>query len=56
MLVGKLKGKGYPANVSTSGSDAWVRVIVGPFSSAEAAKSYKDKLSKDGFDTMLRKL
>ena len=54
MLAGKLKTQGYPASVQVAGD--WNRVIVGPFSSAEAAQDYKTRLGKDGFDTMLRKL
>ena len=50
MLAGKLKAQGYPASVQAN-SDGWNRVIVGPFASAEAAQSYKTRLSKDGFDT-----
>jgi cell division protein FtsN len=55
-LAGKLKAKGYPATVSSEKNDGWQRVLVGPFQSEEAAGSFKDKLGKDGFDTMLRKL
>ena len=55
-LAGKLKSKGYPAAVNSAKGDGWQRVVVGPFSSPEAAQSFKSKLGKDGFDTMLRKL
>ena len=55
-LAGQLKSKGYPAVVNAGKGDGWQRVVVGPFSSPEAAKSFKAKLTKDGFDTMLRKL
>jgi DedD protein len=55
-VVGQLKAKGYPASVNTSKGDGWQRVVVGPFSSAEAAQAFETKLHKDGFDTMLRKL
>jgi len=54
LLAQKLKDKGYPAAVSTKG-DGWIRVVVGPFASAEAAQTFKKRLSADGFDTMLRK-
>ena len=54
-LAGRLKAKGYPAAVSDKG-DGYVRVVVGPFASEAAAKTYRTKLAKDGFDTMLRKL
>ncbi len=56
LLAGKLKAKGYPAAVSESRGDGLIRVIVGPFASAEEAKTYRTRLKKDGFDTMLRKL
>lgn len=55
MLAGTLKEKGYPAAVETGQSDGWNRVLVGPFQSAEAAKDFRARLKKDGFDTMLRK-
>ena len=55
MLANKLKEKGYPAAINEKG-DGYVRVVVGPFASAEAAKTYRSRLSKDGFDTMIRKL
>jgi cell division protein FtsN len=54
LLAKKLKDKGYPAAVSMKG-DGWIRVVVGPFASAEAAQTFKKRLSADGFDTMLRK-
>lgn len=55
MLAGTLKEKGYPAAVEAGQSDGWNRVLVGPFQSAEAAKDFRERLKKDGFDTMLRK-
>jgi cell division septation protein DedD len=55
-LAGKLKSRGYPALVSSGKGDGWQRVVVGPFASPEAAQMFKSKLTKDGFDTMLRKL
>ena len=55
MLAGTLKDKGYPAAVNTGSGDGWNRVVVGPFQSAEAAKDFRTRLKKDGFDTMLRK-
>ncbi|MCB1021766.1 MAG: SPOR domain-containing protein, partial [Acidobacteria bacterium] len=55
-LAGQLKSKGYPATVSTGKGDGWQRVVVGPFNSSEAAQQFKQRLTKDGFDTMLRKL
>ncbi|MEZ5361988.1 MAG: SPOR domain-containing protein [Bryobacterales bacterium] len=55
-LAGQLKSKGYPATVSAGKGDGWQRVVVGPFSSSEAAQQFKQRLTKDGFDTMLRKL
>jgi len=55
LLAGKLKAKGYPAMVDTGAGDGWIRVVVGPFSGADAAKEYRTKLRGDGFDTMLRK-
>ena len=55
-LAAKLKAKGYPATVSAGQGDGWQRVMVGPFDSSEAAQAFKAKLTKDGFDTMLRKL
>lgn len=55
LLAEKLKAKGYPAAVSDKG-DGFVRVVVGPFASAEMAKDYRSRLNKDGFDTMIRKL
>ena len=55
-LAGRLKSKGYPATVNAGKGDGWQRVVVGPFQSSEAASSFKAKLTKDGFDTMLRKL
>lgn len=55
MLAGALKEKGYPAAVQSGASDGWNRVLVGPFQSAEAAKDFRERLKKDGFDTMLRK-
>jgi cell division protein FtsN len=54
-LAAKLKAKGYPATVNAAAGDGWQRVVVGPFESAEAAQAFKTKLTKDGFDTMLRK-
>jgi len=56
LLAGKLKAKGYPAAVNSSRDDGWIRVVVGPFSAPEDAKQYKARLSKEGFDSMLRKL
>ena len=56
LLAGKLKAKGYPAEVNSSRDDGWIRVVVGPFTAPEDAKDYKARLSKEGFDTMLRKL
>jgi len=55
MLAGTLKEKGYPAAVQAGQNDGWNRVLVGPFQSAEAAKDFRTRLKKDGFDTMLRK-
>lgn len=55
LLASKLKAKGYPALVDTGAGDGWIRVVVGPFSGADAAKEYRTKLRGDGFDTMLRK-
>ena len=55
-LAGKLNSQGNPAVVNNGKGDGWQRVVVGPFSSPEAANSFKAKLTKDGFDTMLRKL
>ena len=54
MLAGKLKTQGYPTAVQVA--DGWNRVMVGPFSSEEAAGDYKKRLTRDGFDTLLRKL
>lgn len=55
LLAAKLEGKGYPAAVDSARGDGWFRVIVGPFSSKEAAQGYRAKLRSDGFDTILRK-
>ena len=55
MLAGKLKAKGYRATVFEQGSDEWHRVLVGPFSSPDAAKKDQRKLRADGLDSILRK-
>ncbi len=55
-LAGKLRSRGYPATVNAGQGDGWQRVVVGPFANAEAAQSFKSKLTQDGFDTMLKKL
>ena len=55
MLAGKLKAKGYRATVFEQGSDEWHRVLVGPFSSPDAAKKDQRKLKADGLDSILRK-
>lgn len=55
MLAGKLKLKGYRATVFEQGSDEWHRVLVGPFSSPDAAKKDQRKLKADGLDSILRK-
>ncbi len=54
MLAGKLKNQGYPTAVQVGGE--WNRVMVGPFPSEQEAGQYKKRLTKDGFDTLLRKL
>ena len=54
MLAGKLKAKGYRATVFEQGSDEWHRVLVGPFSSPDAAKKDQRKLKADGLDSILR--
>lgn len=55
MMVEKLKARGYPVALHHSGDDEWHRVLVGPFSDAEGARSYKERLSGDGLDSILRR-
>ena len=53
-IMGELKAKGYPATLLTKSSDEWHRVLVGPFNSTGAAREYQNKLSADGFDSIVR--
>ena len=55
LLADKLSAKGYPATLFSQGGDGWVRVLVGPFRTADAAKDYRRKLKAEGFDSILRK-
>ena len=55
LLAGKLSAKGYPAMLFNQGGDGWVRVLVGPFRTTDAAKEYRRKLKAEGFDSILRK-
>ena len=55
LLADKLSAKGYPATLFSQGGDGWVRVLVGPFRTTDAAKDYRRKLKAEGFDSILRK-
>ncbi len=55
LLADKLSAKGYPAMLFNQGGDGWVRVLVGPFRTTDAAKEYRRKLKAEGFDSILRK-
>ena len=55
LLADKLSAKGYPATLFSQGGDGWVRVLVGPFRTADSAKEYRRKLKAEGFDSILRK-
>ena len=55
LLADKLSAKGYPALLFSQGGDGWVRVLVGPFRTADTAQEYRRKLKAEGFDSILRK-
>ena len=55
LLADKLTAKGYPASLFSHSEDEWVRVLVGPFVTTDAAKQYRRKLKAEGFDSILRK-
>ncbi len=54
MMVEELQAKGYPVVLYDGAGDEWFRVLVGPFSDVEAAKTYRKKLKADGLDSILR--
>ena len=53
-VVNNLRQKGYPAHVEADRGDGWHRVLVGPFASREAAQESRNRLTTDGFNTILR--
>ncbi len=55
LLADKLSAKGYPVTLFSQGGDGWVRVLVGPFRTTDAAKDYRRKLKAEGFASILRK-
>ena len=55
LLADKLSAKGYPVTLFNQGGDGWVRVLVGPFRTTDAAKDYRRKLKAEGFASILRK-
>ena len=54
MMVEELRAKRYPVVLYDGAGDGWFRVLVGPFSDVEAAKTYREKLKADGLDSILR--
>lgn len=54
LLANKLSAKGYPASLFSQSGDEWVRVLVGPFITTDAAKKYRRKLKSEGFHSILR--
>jgi cell division protein FtsN len=53
-VVANLQQKGYPAHVEADRGDGWHRVLVGPFASREAAEESRNRLTTDGFNTIIR--
>ena len=55
LLVDKLQAKGYRVSLYDNPNDEWFRVVVGPFSDEEAAKTDQARLKADGLDSLLRR-
>lgn len=54
MLVDELTKKGHKAVVFNRG-DEWRRVVIGPFPNVAAAKTYQQRLSGEGLESLLRR-
>lgn len=54
-LADKLREKSFPAFVVAREGDSFYRVDVGPYADAAYARSVKDELKGDGFDTVLER-
>jgi SPOR domain/Methyltransferase domain/PilZ domain len=53
-LVAALQQRNFPAFVFKRGADRFYRVAVGPYSDADSTVAVKNRLEKQGFETLLR--
>ncbi len=54
-LVDALKKKQYPASASTSSTDKFFHVQVGPFPDLKEAEAMRARLISDGYNPILKK-